>query len=124
MLLTGIALLFYHGFAASPAIVNVVGFLLILLISFRYLGYGTALSEPVVAAVFSGFIKGVGFALILQAGSSIGGVSTIALVLHKKFQWNVVLITFMLDFLVVASSVLFFIGTQNTLITIIKRNEA
>ncbi|MFS0788266.1 YitT family protein [Shouchella sp. 1P09AA] len=139
--LTGIALLFYHGFGASPAIVNIVGFLFILLISYKYLekmiliksamtillmsvfiylteGFGTALSEPVVAAVFYGFIKGLGFALILQAGSSIGGVSTIALVLHKKFRWNVVMVTFILDFLVVASSV-FVIGTQNTLITII-----
>ncbi|MFB4212449.1 YitT family protein [Shouchella sp. JSM 1781072] len=139
--LIGIALLLYHAYSFSPAIVNFLGFIIIVLISLRYLSksvlmkssltvvllsfftfltepYGQALADPLIGAIFYGFFMGIGFALILFAGSSIGGGSTIALVLNKKFGWNVVLFTFISDVVVVLSGI-FIIGVLNTLYTII-----
>ncbi|MFD1038343.1 YitT family protein [Virgibacillus byunsanensis] len=139
--LVGISLLLYHAFSIPPSIVNFLGFIIILLVSYKYLAksvlikstvtvllfsfftfllesYGQPLGDPLVGAIFYGLFMGVGFALILYAGSSIGGASTIALVLKKKYDWNVVLVTFILDILVVISGV-FVIGILNTFYTII-----
>ncbi|WP_100013030.1 YitT family protein [Lentibacillus sediminis] len=139
--LVGISLLLYHAFSFSPAAVNFFGFLIILAISYRYLAksvllkssitvillsfftflfetYGQPLGDPLVGGIFYGFFMGIGFALILLSGSSIGGASTIALVFKKQFGWNVVLVTFILDVLVVISGVLI-IGVLHTLYSII-----
>ncbi|MFB4161174.1 YitT family protein [Geomicrobium sp. JSM 1781026] len=139
--LIGIALLLYHAFSFSPAVVNFLGFIIILLVSYKHLSksvlmkssltvvlvsfftfltesFGEPVGDGLVGGIFYGFFMGIGFAIILYAGSSIGGGSTIALVLKKKFGWNVVLVTFISDVVVVLAGVII-IGVLNTLYTII-----
>lgn len=74
--------------------------------------------DPLVAAIFAGFFIGVGVGLILRTGSSMGGTSLIAKILHDLFEFDMVRTIFILDVLIVLSGV-FVIGALNTMYTII-----
>ncbi|SDI57500.1 YitT family protein [Natribacillus halophilus] len=138
----GVSLLLYFSLGISPALVVFISFIVITLISIKYLSrivvIKTAIStallslltyltedlgqqpigDPLVGGIFFGLFMGVGFALILHAGGSYGGSSTVALILRKRFGWDVVLVTFILDILIVTSGI-FIIGILNTLYTVI-----
>lgn len=76
------------------------------------------LGDPLVAAMFAGIIGGVGLALIIQAGSTSGGTSQIARILYQKFEWNIILTTFIMDTIIVFAGI-FVIGPLYTLYTVI-----
>ncbi|MDQ0207507.1 YitT family protein [Alkalicoccobacillus murimartini] len=137
----GLALLIYYAIGLSPSIVVFGFFIVISLLSYKYLAksvllktlvtvpmlslvtyltepYGIKLEDPLVAAVFFGLLSGVGFGLIIYSGSSIGGTSTIALVLRKRFGWDVIFTAFIMDVVIVLAGV-FVIGVLNTLYTVI-----
>ncbi|MFD1064665.1 YitT family protein [Oceanobacillus locisalsi] len=138
----GIALLLFYSLGWSPGIVTMVAFILLQLVSFKFLPKGIViktmvnvpllslfifltenivtepLGDSLVAAIFAGITMGVGFGLIIQAGSSIGGTSTIARLLAQRYEWNVVLTTFIMDAIIVLAGV-FIIGPLYTLYTII-----
>lgn len=137
----GISLLLYFSIGLSPSVVIFISFLILIIIGLKYLpkaviiktalnvpllsffvliteGLGQPIGDPLMVALFYGLVMGVGFALVLQSGSSTGGSSTIALILKNKFDWNIVLVTFILDVIVVLSGVLI-IGVLNTLYTIV-----
>ncbi|GAB3044542.1 YitT family protein [Virgibacillus ainsalahensis] len=137
----GISLLLYYAFEFSPGIITFIIFILLLGVSFKYLpkhivyktiinvpllslfvylteNLGQPLEDPLVAAIFAGLVMGVGFGLIIQAGSSIGGTSIIARILHERFELNIVLTTFIGDALIVLAGI-FVIGPLYTLYTII-----
>ncbi len=137
----GISLLLYYAFGFSPGIVTFVAFISLLGISFKFLPrkmvyktilnvpllslfiflterLGQPIADPLVSAIFAGLIMGVGFGLIIQAGSSIGGTSIIARIFHESFGWNVVFSTFVLDTIIVLAGV-FIIGPLYMMYTII-----
>ncbi|CEI80594.1 membrane protein [Oceanobacillus oncorhynchi subsp. incaldanensis] len=138
----GIALLLFYSLGWSPGIVTMVAFVLLQLVSFKFLPKSIViktmvnvpllslfifltenivtqpLGDSLVAAIFAGLTMGIGFGLIIQAGSSIGGTSTIARLLAQRYEWNVVLTTFIMDAVIVLAGV-FIIGPLYTLYTII-----
>lgn len=128
----GISLLLYYAFELSPGIVIFITFVALIGVSVKYLprhmvykslinvpllslfiylteDLGQPIGDPLVAAIFAGVIVGSGFGLIIQAGSSIGGTSIIGLMFNQRFGWDVVLVTFVLDILIVLAGV-FIIG--------------
>jgi len=138
----GIGLLLFYAFGWSPGIVILIAFLLLQLVSFNYLPRSTfiktminvpllsvliylsegivtePIGDPLIGAIFAGLTMGVGFGLIIQAGSTIGGTSTIARLLAQRYEWNVVLTTFIMDAFIVLIGI-FIIGPLYTLYTII-----
>lgn len=77
-----------------------------------------SLGDPLVSAIFAGFFIGVGCGLIFRTGSSMGGTSLIALMLHKGLGWDMVRTIFVLDVLIVLSG-FFIIGPLHIMYTII-----
>ncbi len=137
----GISLLLYFSLDIPPSLVVFISFILITLVSIKYLSrpvviktaiatpllslftfltenLGQPLGDPLIGGIFFGLFIGSGFGLILHSGGSFGGSSTVALILKRTFGWDVVLVTFILDIIVVLSGVLI-IGVLNTLYTII-----
>lgn len=76
------------------------------------------LGDPLVSAIFAGFFIGVGCGLIFRTGSSMGGTSLIAMMLHNGLGWDMVRTIFVLDTLIVLSG-FFIIGPLNTMYTVI-----
>ncbi|GAK05143.1 hypothetical protein JCM19037_3614 [Geomicrobium sp. JCM 19037] len=138
----GIALLLFYAFGWSPGVITFISFILLQLVSFKFLPrtmfmktminvpllslfifttegmVTTPLGDPLVAAIFAGLTMGIGFGFIIQAGSSIGGTSTLARLLAQRYEWNVILTTFIMDAVIVFAGV-FIIGPLYTLYTII-----
>ncbi len=138
----GIALLLYFQFGLSPGIITFISFIVLQIVSFKYLPKNvlimttinvpllalfiylteglvvTPLGDPLVAAIFAGLIGGIGLALIIQAGSSTGGTSQIARLLYEKFEWNIIQTTFIMDSFIVVAGI-FIIGPLYTLYTVI-----
>lgn len=137
----GAAIILHYAFDWSPGIVTFILTAAIMLIGYKFLPkraiflsvltvplislsmYLTenlvdSLGDPLVAAIFAGFFIGVGVGLILRTGSSMGGTSLIAKMLHDLFDFDMVRTIFILDLLIVLSGVLV-IGPLNTMYTII-----
>lgn len=77
-----------------------------------------SLGDPLASAIFAGFFIGIGCGLIFRTGSSMGGTSLIARMLHNAFGSDMVRTIFALDVLIVLSG-FFVIGPLNTMYTII-----
>lgn len=137
----GLSLLLYFGLGWSPALVTFLANGFILLIGYRYLpnamiiksiaaislfslflflmeDLGSAMGDPLLAALYAGVFTGIGFGLVFRSGSTIGGTSTIAKMLNYKFGWELTGVNFVLDALVVAGGVLV-IGPILTLYTVV-----
>ncbi|MGJ9459880.1 YitT family protein [Oceanobacillus sp. CF4.6] len=137
----GLSLLLYFGLGWSPALVNFIANGLILLVSYRFLpksiiiksafaiplfsiflfvleDFGSAVNDPLLAALYAGVFTGIGFGFIFRSGSTIGGTSTIAKMLNYKFGWEITGTNFVLDTLVVVGGVLV-IGPILTLNTVV-----
>ncbi|GAB4074238.1 YitT family protein [Barrientosiimonas marina] len=139
--LTGISVIVHYAFGWSPGIVNFILAAIIILIGYRVLprrsvmltvitsplislflylteGLGESLGDPLVSAIFAGLFIGIGTGLIFRTGSSMGGTSVIARMLHHNLDWDLTRTNFVLDIIVVAAG-LFIIGPLNTMYTII-----
>lgn len=137
----GLSLLLYFGLGWSPALVTFIANGFILLIGYRYLpkamiiksiaaiplfsiflfimeDFGSAMDDPLLAALNAGVFTGIGFGFIFRSGSTIGGTSTIAKMLNYKFGWELTGTNFVLDALVVAGGMLV-IGPILTLYTVV-----
>ncbi|RKD69727.1 uncharacterized membrane-anchored protein YitT (DUF2179 family) [Sinobaca qinghaiensis] len=138
----GAALLIYFATGLTPSISTPVIFLLLLGVSFRYLPrhmvyktifnvfllsffiwllegvYAVPMEDTLLAAIFAGIITGIGFGFIFQAGSSVGGTSIIARVLHHQRGWDLTGTTLVLDAAVVIIGI-FIIGPVFTMYTLI-----
>lgn len=109
------------GYKSLPKRAVVLSILTVPLISFFI--YITedlveSLGDPLASAIFAGFFIGVGCGLIFRTGSSMGGTSLIARMLHNGFGWDMIRTIFALDVLIVLSG-FFVIGPLNTMYTII-----
>lgn len=137
----GAAVLLYYAFGWSPGIVTFILTSVILLIGYKSLSkraiglsllavplvslfiYLTedkvgSLGDPLVSAIFAGFFIGIGAGLIFRTGSSMGGTSTIALMLNKSYGFDMVRMIFIMDIIIVLAG-LFIIGPLNVMYTII-----
>src|SRR5699024_6657655 len=87
---------------------------------FMYLteGMGDSLGDPLVSAMFAGFFSGVGSALILRTGSSMGGTGTIAIMLEQKYDFDMIRLIFIMDIAIVLSG-LIVIGPLHVMYTIV-----
>ena len=137
----GAAVLLYYAIGWSPGIVTFILTSVILLIGYKSLSkraiglsllavplvslfiYLTedkvgSLGDPLVSAIFAGFFIGIGAGLIFRTGSSMGGTSTIALMLNKSYGFDMVRMIFIMDIIIVLAG-LFIIGPLNVMYTII-----
>ncbi|WP_252311918.1 YitT family protein [Sinobaca sp. H24] len=80
--------------------------------------YAVPMEDTLLAAIFAGIITGIGFGFIFQAGSSVGGTSIIARVLHHQRGWDLTGTTLVLDAAVVIIGI-FIIGPVFTMYTLI-----
>src|SRR5699024_4946184 len=81
-------------------------------------GIGVSLGDPLVSAIFAGFIGGIGAGLIFRTGSSMGGTSTIAIMLKKKYDFDMIRSIFIMDIIIVLSG-LIVIGPLHVMYTIV-----
>src|SRR5699024_6123646 len=77
-----------------------------------------SLGDPLVSAIFAGFFIGIGAGIIFRTGSSMGGTSTIALMLNKSYGFDMVRMIFIMDIIIVLAD-LFTIAPLNVIYTII-----
>src|SRR5699024_9577057 len=133
----GAAELLYYAFGWSPGIVTFILTLDILLIGYKSLSkraiglsllavklvslfiYLTedkvgSLGDPLVSAIFAGFFIGISAGLIFRTGSSMGGTSTIALMINKSYGFDMVRMIFIMDIIIVLAG-LFIIGPLNVM---------
>src|SRR5699024_7611648 len=64
-------------------------------------GMGDSIGDPLVSAMFAGFFSGVGSALIFRTVSSMGGISTIAIMLKQKYDFDMIGSIFIMDIAIV-----------------------
>ncbi|QVL36026.1 YitT family protein [Aminirod propionatiphilus] len=72
------------------------------------------LSEPLLAAVLGGVVKGLGIGLVFLAGASTGGTDIIVVTLRKRFGIDVGLYSFYINAVILFLSA-FVIGLENAL---------
>lgn len=131
--LAGIAFILYYLFSLPIGIMNFLLNIPILYIAYRYFGrlyffdtiLGTILfsvaldltaflnaypplSEPMLCAIVGGVISGIGFGLIFRSNCNTGGVDVIAALIKKLYSYNVGTMVFVLDCLIILSSVWLF----------------
>lgn len=139
--LAGAAVILHYVFGWSPGIVNFVLATAIILIGYRVLPRRNTLltiittplisffiyitetniaplGDPLVSAIFAGLFGGIGTGLIFRTGSSMGGTSIIARMLHHNLGWDLTRTNFALDTIIVTSGLLV-IGPLHTMYTII-----
>src|SRR5699024_11313390 len=113
------SIILYYAFNWSPGILTFLLTAVILAIGYRSLskralglslltiplvslfiylpeGMGDSLGDPLVSAMFSGFFSVVGCALIFRTGSSMGGTSTIAIMLKQKYDFDMISLIFIM----------------------------
>ncbi len=74
--------------------------------------------NPVIAAAVAGLFIGVGVSLVLNNGSSLGGIHILALFLDKKLGLNRGLCIFIFDLLILIAAI-FLVGLQNAIVSTI-----
>jgi uncharacterized membrane-anchored protein YitT (DUF2179 family) len=78
----------------------------------------TPVMHPIAASITSGVFIGVGLALVLNNGSSLGGIQIFALVLDRKFQINRGISIFISDVIIIVSAA-FLLGWSKALASIL-----
>lgn len=139
--IAGLSIILYYAFNWSPGILTFLLTAVILAIGYRSLskralglslltiplvslfiylteGMGESLGDPLVSAMFAGFFSGVGSALIFRTGSSMGGTSTIAIMLKQKYDFDMIRSIFIMDIAIVLSG-LIVIGPLHVMYTIV-----
>src|SRR5699024_6827878 len=82
-------------------------------------GMGDSLGDQLVSAMFAGFFSGVGSALIFRTGRSMGGTSTISIMLNQKYDFDMIRSIFIMYIAIVLSGLLV-IGPLRVMYTIVK----
>lgn len=142
---TGITLLFYFIWDWDPAIMNIVLNIPVFFVGWKFLGrnqfiytiigtvavsiflsifqikpFDTALqSDMTLAALFAGVFIGIGLGIIFRYGGTTGGVDIIARIVHKYVGWSMGRTMFLFDFLVIASSMLAYLGLVEGMYTLV-----
>ncbi|WP_208001656.1 YitT family protein [Macrococcus carouselicus] len=143
---TGIALILYHLFGISPALMNLIFNIPLFIIGYRFLGrtsfYYTLIGslsstfflylfekypfnfslnkeDLFLVALLGGVMIGIGLGIILRAGGTTGGVDIIARVTKKYFNWPMGRVIFMFDCLVLVITYLALGDIRITLYTFI-----
>jgi len=128
---TGITLLLYFSFNWDPAVMNILLNIPIFFIGWKYLGRNTFYytiigtlavsiflrifqinpfstylqSDMTLAALFAGVFVGVGLGVIFRYGGTTGGSDIIARIVNKYVGWSMGKTMFLIDFLVIATSI-------------------
>ena len=124
---TGIALILYHLFGISPALMNLIFNIPLFIIGYKFLGrtsflytligslsssfflyifekfpfnFSLAEQDLFLVALLGGVLIGVGLGIILRAGGTTGGVDIIARVTKKEFNWPMGRVIFIFDCIV------------------------
>ncbi len=139
--IAGLSIILYYAFNWSPGLLTFILTAIILGIGYRSLskralglslltiplvslfiylteGLGESLGDPLVSAIFAGFFGGVGAGFIFRTGSSMGGTSTIAIMLKQKYDFDMIRSIFIMDILIVLSG-LVVIGPLHVMYTVI-----
>ena len=143
--LGGIGVILNYQFGADPALVILIGSLILLIFSYFLLGkektwksvLGSLLyplfvkltvnltqfvdlgsTEPVVIALFGAVIMGFGFGLIFKAGYTSGGTDILKQIISKYFKMSIGKSMVIVDGIIITSSIFFF-GFQKFMYSVI-----
>ncbi|WP_076569291.1 YitT family protein [Salimicrobium album] len=137
----GITIVTYYLFEWSPGIVNFVLNTTLVVIGYRYFtkrtiiytiiaiilnsifliiteGWGEAMDDRLLAALFAGLAVGLGIGMIFRAGGTTGGTTILANMMNKLLGTSVGSAMLGLDILVIAGSA-FVIGRERAMYTLI-----
>lgn len=138
----GITIISYYLFGWSPALINFILNLLLVMIGFKMLkrnemtysivvivlssvflwlteDFGVALSnDSLLAPIFAGLFIGAGLGIVFRLGYTFGGTTIIASILKKKIGLSISKGVFILDVAVIIAGS-FVIGLEKTLLTLI-----
>ncbi|SIS45983.1 YitT family protein [Salimicrobium flavidum] len=137
----GITIVTYYLFEWSPALVNFVLNTSLVAFGYRYftkrttiytviaiilnslflhitVGWGEAMDDRLLAALFAGLAVGLGIGMIFRAGGTTGGTTILANIMHKLFGTSVGTAMLALDILVIVGSA-FVIGRERAMYTLI-----
>ncbi|GGB05661.1 YitT family protein [Macrococcus hajekii] len=143
---TGIALILYHLFGLSPALMNLIFNIPLFIIGYRFLGRTSFLytligslsasfflfvfelfpvnfalnkEDLFLVALLAGVMIGLGLGIILRAGGTTGGVDIFARVTKKYFNWPMGRVIFIFDCIVLVITYLALGDIRITLYTFI-----
>lgn len=142
---TGINLLFYFLWKWDPAIMNIVLNVPVFFIGWKFLSrtqfiytiigtiavsiflsifqinpFDVALqSDMTLAALFAGVFIGVGLGIIFRYGGTTGGADIIARIVYKYVGWSMGRTMFLFDFIVIASSMVIYLGLVEGMYTLV-----
>ncbi|MEW9674729.1 YitT family protein [Lentibacillus sp. L22] len=142
---TGVTLLFYFLWNWDPAIMNLVLNVPVFLIGWRFLGRNTFLytiigtvavslflsifqihpfavhlqNDMTLAALFAGVFVGIGLGIIFRYGGTTGGSDIIARIVYKYAGWSMGKTLFLIDFMVIATSVIVFLNLVEGMYTLV-----
>lgn len=142
---TGITLLLYFLFKWDPAVTYLVFNLPLFFIGWKVLGRLTFLytligtfavsgflslfqakpftidlqSDMTLAALFAGVFIGIGLGIIFRYGGTTGGVDIIARIVNKYLGWSMGKALFLFDFLVITTSIIFYLNLVEGMYTLV-----
>ncbi|PTM58709.1 YitT family protein [Desmospora activa] len=139
---TGISLLLFYLFEFPPAIVILVLNIPLFFVGYKVFGkrtmaytvFGTVAvsatlsltqnwgepipGDPLLAALYTGVMVGVGLGMIFRVGGTTGGVDIIARLGHKYLEWSIGRTMFLFDLMVIGVSA-FYIGREKAMYTVV-----
>ncbi|MDR6224480.1 YitT family protein [Desmospora profundinema] len=139
---TGIALLLLYLFEISPALTILVLNIPLFFVGYKVFGrktlaytiFGTVAvsitlvltenwgapipGDPLLAALYTGVLVGIGLGIIFRTGGTTGGVDIIARLGHKYFEWSIGRTMFLFDLMVIGVSA-FYIGREKAMYTVV-----
>ncbi|MFC4078066.1 YitT family protein [Salinithrix halophila] len=139
---TGISLILHYLFGFSPGVVILLLNIPLFFVGYKIFGKRTltltvigtvsvslslSLTEgwgepipgdPLLAALYTGVLVGLGLGMIFRTGGTTGGVDIIARLGNKYFDWSIGRTMFLFDILVIGGSA-FFIGREKAMYTVV-----
>lgn len=142
---TGITLLLYFLFKWDPAVTYLIFNLPLFFIGWKVLGRLTFIytligtfavsgflslfqakpitidlqSDMTLAALFAGVFIGIGLGIIFRYGGTTGGVDIIARIVNKYLGWSMGKALFLFDFLVITTSIIFYLNLVEGMYTLV-----
>ncbi|WP_240511809.1 YitT family protein [Paludifilum halophilum] len=139
---TGITLILFYLFGFSPGWVNLILNLPLFFVGYKVFGTRTLVytiigitfisiflgitetwgepipGDPLLAALYTGVLVGVGLGMIFRVGGTSGGSAIIARLGNKYLEWSIGRAMLLFDLLVVGGSA-FIIGRENAMYTLV-----
>ncbi|MBO5994482.1 MAG: YitT family protein [Firmicutes bacterium] len=107
VILLAIAYIFMGRKFALSTLANSILYPAIMYVFETFIILGKLTEDPMLACVFSGVLMGIGIGMILKTGGSTGGTDVIAVAINKYTHWNLSVLLYMVDGVIMALQLMF-----------------